>query len=121
MAYCSPQQKLATVLKDPPLFQPVRQRRRVAFDYDPQANGGVGRCTMKLDDKEYSVDLTPEQRKAGATFDRFGLMSFRRGGKYSTLFFDDLAYNARRPKDYQPVRHEQKITTVPYPRGGRKY
>jgi len=47
-------------------------------------------------------------------------MSFRRGGKYSTLYFDDLTYTTRRP-DAPPARHEQKITTVPYPPGGRKF
>jgi hypothetical protein len=67
------------------------------------------------------VDLKPEQRKAGATFDRFGLMSFRRGGKFSTLFFDDLTYTARRPAGYQPTFHKQQITRVQYPSGGRKY
>ena len=39
------------------------------FNYDPKANDRVGRITLKLDEKEYSLNLTPEQRKAGATFD----------------------------------------------------
>ena len=64
----------------------------------------------------FTLDLTPEQRKAGATFDRFGLTSFRRGGKFTTIYFDDLTYTTRRPADATSVRHEQKITTVPYPR-----
>jgi len=69
----------------------------------------------------FTLDLEPAQRKAGATFDRFGLMSFRRGGKYSTLFFDELTYTTRRTADAPPVRYEQKITKVPYPKGGRQF
>jgi hypothetical protein len=60
-----------------------------------------------------------EQRKAGASFDHFGLISFRRGAKFSTLYFDDLTYttSANAPQ----TNHEQKITMVPYPENGRKY
>jgi len=104
------------------VFLPTRKPRAFAFDYDPQANNNVGRITVTLDgEPPFTLDLTPAQRKAGATFDRFGLMSFRRGGKFSTLYFDDLTYTTRWPADAPPVRHEQKITTVQYPPGGRKY
>lgn len=102
---------------DGTLFLPTRTQRTFAFDYDPRANKGVGRVTVTLDgETPFTLDLTPEQRKAGATFDRFGLTSFRRGGKFTTIYFDDLTYTTRRPADAPPVRHEQKITTVPYPR-----
>ena len=82
----------------------------------------MGRITVTLDGQPpFTLDLTPEQRKAGAKFDRFGLMSFRRGGKYGTLYFDDLTYTTRQALNGPAVRHVQKITTVPYPPGGRKY
>lgn len=104
------------------VFLPTRTARTFEFAYDPAANNGVGRITVQLDkEAPFTLDLRPEQRKAGATFDRFGLMSFRRGGKYSTLYFDDLTYTTRRTPDAAPVRHEQKIIAVPYPPGGRKY
>jgi hypothetical protein len=48
-------------------------------------------------------------------------MSVRAGGKYVTLYLDDLTYTARRAEHHRPVRREQKITTVAYPEGGRKY
>jgi hypothetical protein len=48
-------------------------------------------------------------------------MNIRRGGKYVTVYFDDMNYTARRPKDYQPAQHEQKVVHVPYPENGRKY
>jgi hypothetical protein len=104
------------------LFYPIRKPRTFDFVYDPKANDGVGQVTVTLDgEKPFTMNLTPEMRKTGATFDRFGLMSFRRGGKYSTLYWDDLTYTARRSKDYVPVRHKQEITKVPYPKGGRKF
>ena len=78
---------------------------------------GAGRVTVTLDgEPPFTLDLKPEQRKAGATFDRFGLMSFRRGGKFSVLYFDDLTYTTRRGADDPAARREQKITTVPFPK-----
>src|SRR5262249_25875376 len=102
-------------------FQPDRRRRQFAFTYDPQANHRVGRCTLTLDGKSFDLDLTPKQRKAGATFDRFGMRNMRGGGKLVELHFHDLTYTARRPKDCKPVRHIQQITTLEYPAGGRRY
>lgn len=103
------------------VFLPTRVSRTFDFAYDPQANNRVGRITVTLaGEPPFTVDLTPEQHRAGAAFDRFGLMSFRRGGKYSILYFDDRTYTTRRP-DHPPVRHEQKIVKFPYPAGGRKY
>ncbi len=99
------------------VFLPTRTHRTFDFDYDPQANKGVGGVTVTLDgEPPFTLDLRPEQRKAGATFDRFGLMSFRRGGKFSILYFDDLTYTTRRAAGEPSPRHEQKITTVPYPK-----
>ena len=36
-------------------------------------------------------------------------------------YFVDLTDTARRPSDYQRVRHPQEIVRVPYPPGGRQY
>jgi hypothetical protein len=60
-------------------------------------------------------------RKANASFDHFGLSSVRIGGKWVTVYLDDLTYTARRPADFKPTKHEQKVTTVEYPAGGRRY
>ena len=99
------------------IFLPTRAQRIFTFDYDPRANNGVGRVIVTLDgEAPFGLDLKPDQRNAGATFDRFGLMSFRRGGKFSILYFDDLTYTTRRPIDAPAPRHHQKITTVPYPK-----
>ncbi len=119
-ALCSPKREAAS-LKNGPVFLPTGTTHAFSFAYDPQANGGVGRITVTLDQETFALDLTPQQRAAGAVFDRFGLANNRAGGKYVTLYFDDLSYTARRAAGYQPVRHEQQVTKVPYPRGGRKY
>jgi len=119
-AYCSPKRGLAAVTRGP-VFLPTAERRRFRFDYNPQANRGMGRITIALDGEATVMDLTAEQRAAGAVFDRFGLMNIRRGGKYVRIYFDDLMYTARRSRKDSRVRHEQTVVTVPYPPGGRKY
>ncbi len=54
-------------------------------------------------------------------FNRFGLMNIRRGGKYVTVYLDDLSYTARHPADFRPAQHKQTIVTVLYPENGRKF
>jgi hypothetical protein len=118
-AVCSPRQDLAFEERGP-IFIPDRIKRQFSFQYDPTA-GNSGRITASLGADTFSVDLTAEQRKIGATFDRFGLLNPRKGGKYVDVYFDDLTYMAKRPVDFKPILHQQKITLVPYPRMGRKY
>jgi hypothetical protein len=118
--HCSPTQATGKRVEGP-IFHPTGERHKFSFDYDPKANDGLGRITLKLDDTPVTLDLTAEQRKSGATFDRFGLASKRAGGKYVTIYFDDLTYTARRGQDHQPVFHKQEVIKVPYPSGGRAY
>jgi hypothetical protein len=119
-ALCSPKREVVSD-KHGPIILPTCEPHTFSFTYDPQANGGVGRITVTLDGKSFFLDLTPQQRSAGATFDRFGVASIRKGGKYVTVYLDDLTYTARRSQHYTPVYHEQQVTRVPYPPGGRKY
>ena len=119
-ALCSPKREVASE-KHGPIILPTGERHTFTFTYDPQANSGVGRITVTLDEKSFTLDLTPGQHSAGATFDRFGMTSIRKGGKYVTLYLGDLTYTARRPQHYTPVYHEQQVTRVSYPPGGRKY
>jgi hypothetical protein len=109
------------VRADGPVFLPTAERHKFSFDYDPKANNGSGCMTMTLDGKQYKKNLKPGNRSAGATFDHFGLLTVRSGGKYVTVYLDDLTYTARRSSDAPPTKHEQKITVVPYPENGRKY
>ncbi|MDZ7359066.1 MAG: hypothetical protein ONB33_15830, partial [candidate division KSB1 bacterium] len=103
-----------------PIFIPDRIKRPFSFQYNPAA-GRAGRITMTLAADTFSVDLTPEQRKIGASFDRFGLLNPRKGGKYVDVYFDDLTYVTRRAVVFQSRLYRQEITIVPYPKMGRKY
>ncbi len=119
-AQLSPTRTLASH-SEGPIFVPTGEKHHFTFDYDPSANNGVGQITMSIDNEAHTLDLTPQQRAAHVTFDRFGLLNIRRGGKYVTVYLDDLRYTARRPADYRPRQYEQTITHVPYPPNGRKY
>jgi hypothetical protein len=57
----------------------------------------------------------------GSIFDRFGILNPRKGGKYVDVYIDDITYVVKRPKDFVPVHHKQKIVEVPYPPDGRLY
>jgi hypothetical protein len=118
-AVCSPKQNIATE-KRGPVFIPDRIKRTFSFSYNPN-EGDAGRITISLGDSIFTADLTKEQRQLGASFDRFGLLSPRKGGKYVDVYFDDLSYDVKRPAGYQPVKHKQDIVKVPYPPYGREY
>ncbi len=118
-AWCIPARQELSRKVEGPVFLPERDQRTFDFVYDPRANGGVGRITVTLSgEPPFTADLTPEQRKAGATFDRFGLMSSK-GAKYLTVYLDDLTYTAQPSKDGERVRYKQEVITVPYPSTGR--
>lgn len=104
-----------------PVFVPDSSRHAFTCKYDPGENNGLGRITLSLDAKTYKLDLTREQRQAGARFNRFGLVNVRRGGKYVEVYLDDLSYTARRTPGQNAARNSEKIISVPYPQGGRKY
>jgi len=105
----------------PPILKNDGTRYHWTLDYDPLAADGNGRFTFTLrsdthtkqdygplpaaseqearrrfpNTTNFAVDLTPELRKEGATFDRFGMMNGTRSGSASTLFFDDVEFNGQ--------------------------
>jgi hypothetical protein len=105
------------------VFTPDRLRRRFTFDYDPKGNSGSGRVTVTLDGRPYVLDLTPQQRKSGAVFNRFGLANVRSGGHSVEFYLDDVIYTARREPGTRPSFVPQKTVEVPYPhkQAGRRY
>lgn len=119
-AQCTPTRELNSLARGP-VFLPTGERRRIAFNYDPRANGGRGRITVKVDGAPFTLDLTAEQRAAGAAFDRFGLMNIRRGGKFVRVYFDDLTYTARKGSRTAREKRGERPIVVPYPPGGRQY
>ena len=118
-AICAPTFELASHFEGP-IIAPLRKRQHFSFKYDPDANNGIGSIVFDLDGVENTLNLKLEQRKAGATFDRFGIMNARRGGKHIDIYFDDLNYTTGRSKSDEPVRYKQDIVTYPYPPGGRR-
>ena len=92
------------------------------LDYDPLGGGGNGRFTFTLrsdnhpanpmDDSlpesvqqetrsrfpyttSFNIDLPPELRKEGATFDRFGMLNALKGGNSASVYFADLQFNGK--------------------------
>ena len=63
------------------------------LDYSPAAADGRGQITLTLDGKAVRLDLSKSTRKAGARFDRFGIITTWVDGNGQTIFFDDLTYS----------------------------
>lgn len=76
--------------------------------------------TVTLDGREEAFDLTPEQRRAGATFNRFGLADVRSGGHSVEFYLDDLTYTARVPRP-KPVPQTRVEVPYPHEQAGRQY
>jgi hypothetical protein len=67
------------------------------FLYDPSANDGNGRITFSLGGDgpftggPFTFDVPAQQRKAGAEFDRFGMVNAQSAGNALSIWFDDLS------------------------------
>lgn len=105
------------------VFTPSEQSRHFTFAYNPAENNGIGRITYSLDGEQFMVDLTPQQRQTGATFDRIGLANVRSGGHSVEFYLDDLTYTVRRDPSKPRKRFQQQVLEVDYPyeQAGRKY
>lgn len=80
---------------NPPRIYPDGAPHDWTLEYEPAAAGGNGKITLKLDDKSVRVDLAPGDKAAGATFDRFGLITPWIDGNGQHVYFDDLSYTWR--------------------------
>jgi hypothetical protein len=117
----TPADKARTSFGQGPVFVPDGKRHHFTFRYDPAAANGAGQIHFTLDGKEYAHNIDTEQRRSGATFDRFGLLNIRRGGKYVEMYFDDMTYTARPGDAAKPAPKPEDVVRVPYPPHGRKY
>jgi hypothetical protein len=63
--------------------------------YDPEANGGVGEVTFQVDERIYKFDVTKNNRKNGAMFNRFGIWNQHTTGGSIEAYFDDLVVNGQ--------------------------
>ena len=78
-----------------PVIRPDGTKHRWEMRYSPTADGS-GRVTVKLDDREQTITLKPEHRRAGAKFDRFGLFNCQTGGHYVDIAIDQLTFTRGR-------------------------
>jgi hypothetical protein len=81
--------------KEGPLLLPSDASHNWSLDYDPKA-GRSGRITVTLDGKSKSIDLKPEHRRPGVSFDHFGIFNLHNTGHYVQVWLDDLRYTATR-------------------------
>ena len=77
-----------------PIIRPDGTPHRWAIHYQPGGKGRAGRVTVTLDDSPVSLDVPPAVTDGNAAFDRFGFLSWHRGGHYVDIYFDDLEYTA---------------------------
>ena len=77
---------------DGPTIVPDGEAHGWTMLYDPDAEGGLGQITTTLDGYARSLTLNAGDKADGATFDRFGMMSWNNGGHYVDAYFDDVAY-----------------------------
>ena len=77
-----------------PVLRPNSKSHNWTLDYDPNGAGGNGRITVTLDGESVSIDMKPGVKKAGASFDRFGMLSWQTGGHHVEVYLDDLKYTA---------------------------
>ncbi len=84
------------VMKEGPVIRPDETTHEWTLRYDPQGNDGKGRITMSLDGETVSMDFPESVRKGRATFDRFGLVTWHRGGHFVDVYFDDISYTAQK-------------------------
>ena len=69
------------------MIKPSRTSHQWRLAYAPEANDGNGQITVTFNDETVSLNLKPDIRAGGAVFDRFGILSFQRGGTFCGYLF----------------------------------
>ena len=69
---------------------PDGSRHSWTYKYDPAGANGAGEIIFTFDGAESRLALRPELRKAGASFNRFGIFAPRIPGRHMVVYFDDL-------------------------------
>jgi hypothetical protein len=75
--------------RDRPRILPDGKPHDWSLDYDP---AGRGRITVKMNGKSATLELRENDRKSGARFNRFGLVTTWIDGNAQRIYFDDLTY-----------------------------
>ncbi len=72
-----------------PVIRPGSASHTWRFHYVPRPDGS-GRMTVALDGEVATYQVDAVKRKGNATFDRFGILSWNRGGHFLEVYIDDL-------------------------------
>jgi hypothetical protein len=83
----------------PPRLYHDGQWREFYLEYDPDGAGGKGQIKVQIgsDGVPYAYDLLAGAKSDKFTFDRFGLLTERKGGgKLHGIYFDKLTYTVAR-------------------------
>jgi hypothetical protein len=78
----------------PPVIMPDGKSHKWDLRYDPAA-GAHGRVSLTFDGQTVALDLTENERAAGARFNRFGFVSTWVDGNAQSIYLDDLTYTWR--------------------------
>ena len=96
---------LGEASKEGPVLRVAARPHIWTLDYRPYVNKGQGQVVVTLDGQEVILRLKPQAAKGlvstyggvptgsvNAQFDRFGILSYQRGGHHIEIFLDDLEY-----------------------------
>jgi len=78
----------SAAMNDGPIIHADSKPHTWTLDYAPESS----RITVTLDGQEIGLDVPPEVRKGNAAFNRFGLLTWLRGGHFLKLYLDDLEF-----------------------------
>jgi hypothetical protein len=71
---------------------PDGKPRNWSLDYNPNGANGHGAIRVTLDDQACELELNAEDKRTGASFNRFGICTPWIDGNSVTVYFDDLLY-----------------------------
>ena len=80
------------IMKTGPVIKPSSASHHWRLAYTPDANDGNGQVALTFNDETVSLNLKPGIRKSGADFNRFGILTFQRGGHFVDIYLDDISY-----------------------------
>lgn len=90
-----------------------------SVEYLPEADGGLGRMTVRLDDHEDTFTLLEGVRAKGAEFDRFGMFVQEVGGRASEVYFDDVEYTVA-ADEFRPLEgHGSSVMSLAFSPDGK--
>ncbi len=89
-------EEAAVVVPRGPVIRPDGRPHAWTLHYRPGPKGQPGLVTATLDGAAVSADVPPATIAGDAAFDRFGFLSWHRGGHYVEAYFDDLEYTVRK-------------------------